>query len=110
LYIINFTSNPYEYEITTERYDENSHFYENIYGRAPFTKGFDKLKFYPGIYARAGLSFEFGPYKSKSNTMEFGSVLEIFPKGIPIMAFENAENIFFTLFISYTFGKRYNTY
>lgn len=110
LYVINFTSNPYEYTITTEKYEEDSHFYDNIYGRAPFTKGLDELKFYPGIYATAGLSFEFGPYKSKLNSVVCGGVLELFPKGIPIMAFNDPKNVFFTFFISYSFGKRYNTY
>ncbi len=110
LYIIDFTSNPYEYEITTEKYDPDEHFYDNIYGRAPFTKGFDQIRVYPGIYVKAGLDFEFGSYKSKINSLVAGGIIEYYPKGIPIMAFIEPKNLFLTLFISYSFGKRYNKY
>ena len=110
LYVINFTSNPYEYTISTEKYDEDEHFYDNIYGRAPFTEGIDETKIYPGIYGRASLSFEFGPYKSKVNTLNAGAYFEIFPQGIKIMAFTDPKRFFFNLFLSYSFGKRYNKY
>ncbi len=112
LYILNFTSssNILEYEIITERYDPDIHFYDNIYGRAPFTKGLDGIKFYPGIFGKAGLSFDIGAYKSKINCIEVGGIIEYYPKGIPIMAFNDPKNIFLTLYISYSFGKRYNKY
>jgi len=110
LYIINFTSSQYEYEITTEEYDPENHYFDNIYGRAPFTEGLGEIKFYPGIYGKAGLDFEIGTYKTKINSFEAGGILEIFPKGIPIMAYNEPRNFFFTLYISYSFGKRYNTY
>ncbi|MCF8235032.1 MAG: hypothetical protein K9G67_09690 [Bacteroidales bacterium] len=110
LYIINFTSSQYEYEITTEKYEPENHYFDNIYGRAPFTEGIGEMKFYPGIYGKAGLDFEIGTYKTKINSFEAGGILEIFPKGIPIMAYNEPRNFFFTLYISYSFGKRYNTY
>lgn len=110
LYIIDFTNSTYEYVIKTERFDPDEHFYDNIYGRAPFTKGFNHIKFYPGIYLTAGLNFEFGAYKSRINSLVAGAMIEFYPKGIPIMAFNDAKNFFATLFISYSFGKRYNKY
>lgn len=110
LYILEFTGDPFEYDVTTEKYDPGAHFFDNIYGRAPFTKGFDEIKIYPGIYGKVGLDFEIGAYKSKVNSVEIGGILEYFPKAIPIMAFNNSKHVFFTGYISYSFGKRYNSY
>ncbi len=110
LYILKFTGDPFNYDIATEKYDPDAHFFDNIYGRAPFTKGLDEIKLYPGIYGKLGLDFEFGAYKSKLNSLEIGGVIEFFPKAIPIMAFNEAMNLFLTAYISYSFGKRYNSY
>lgn len=108
LYILNFTSSIYEYEITTEKYDPEKHFYDNIYGRAPFTKGLEQTKLYPGIYAKFGVNFEFGIFKSKISALEIGTVIDFFPKAIPIMAFNKSKNLFVTIYLSINFGKRYN--
>ena len=96
------------YEYTSERYDPDEHSIEDIYGRAPFIKGLNEVKFYPGAYAKAGFSFELGVYKSKTNYVEVGAVIDALPFGIPMMAFNNKKNIFLTFFLSYQIGSRYN--
>ncbi|MCD4772835.1 MAG: hypothetical protein K8R41_05565 [Bacteroidales bacterium] len=109
LYILNFLStNYYEYEILTEKYNPDEYFYENIYGRAPFTKGLDEIKFYPGIYLKTGINFEFGVFKSKKTAIEVGSIVEFLPIGVPIMAYIDSQNLFITVYISFSIGKRYN--
>ncbi|MFH1121709.1 MAG: hypothetical protein V1775_17955 [Bacteroidota bacterium] len=108
LEIIKMDAVSYRYITVTERYDPDKHFNDNIYGRAPFTKGFDKLKPYPGIYVKAGLSIDFGTINQKPKIIEAGAVLDIYAKPIPVMAFKNPDQFFLTLYLSFGLGKRYN--
>ena len=96
--------------IVEEKYNPDNPFHgeEFIYGRAPFTNGFDQIKIYPGIYAKAGLNFEFGALNTKIRALEAGGTVEYFPKEIPIMAFNPAQNFFLTFYINFSLGKRYN--
>ncbi|MBK6965913.1 MAG: hypothetical protein IPH20_18790 [Bacteroidales bacterium] len=108
LEIIKLDPASYRYITVTERYNPDSHFPDNIYGRAPFTKGFDKLKPYPGGYIKAGLGIDFGTINQKPKTVEVGAVLDLYAKPVPIMAFKDANQFFLTLYVSFGFGKRYN--
>lgn len=93
-----------------ERYDPENvyHSSEYIYGRAPYFDGLGELKIYPGVFAKAGLNFEFGALNSKIRALEAGGVFEYFPVAIPIMAFNPAQNFFFTFYLNFSLGKRYN--
>ena len=93
---------------TTEQYNPDEHFPEYIHGRASFFKGFDGLKVYPGIYAKAGLSVDFGALNQKPKVIEAGVAFDLFPKGIPMMAFRDPNQFFMTLYLSFGIGKRYN--
>ena len=109
LYILNFLStNFYEYEIVVEKYNPDEHFYENIYGRAPFTEGLGEIKIYPGIYLKTGMNFEFGMFKSKKASLEIGGIIEYLPIAVPIMAFSDPKSFFITVYVSFSIGKRYN--
>ena len=70
--------------------------------------GLNEIKVYPGVFLKAGLNFEFGKLNSKIRALEAGGVLEYFPKAIPIMAFNPANNVFMTFYINFSLGKRYN--
>lgn len=96
--------------IKEEKYNPDNYYHssEYIYGRAPFTDGLGELKLYPGIFAKAGLNFEFGTLNSKIRALEVGGVAEYFPKAIPIMAFNPAQNFLFTFYLNFSMGKRYN--
>ena len=107
LYII-YPISQSEYELKEERYDPEKHFADDIYGRASLLAGILKLKFHPGIYARAGLEFEFGNKNRRPKALEAGACLDFSPVGIPIMAYNPKQNLFLTLYLSFTFGKRYN--
>ncbi len=108
LEIIKLDPGSYRYITVTERYNPDDHFPDNIYGRAPFTKGFDKLKPYPGGYIKTGLGIDFGTINQKPKTVEVGAVLDLFAKPVPIMAFKDANQFFLTLYVSFGIGKRYN--
>jgi hypothetical protein len=108
LYILNPSSVIYEYTITEERYDPNEHFVDNIFGRAPFTRGFNNLDVYPGLHVKTGLDFDYATYSSKLNSLEIGAMLDVFPRPVPIMAFNDAHYFFLTFYLNFNFGKRYN--
>lgn len=96
--------------VVEEKYDPDNTYHnaDYIYGRAPFVDGLGELKVYPGVYAKAGLNFEFGALNSKIRALEAGGVFEYFPVAIPIMAFNPAQNFFVTFYINFSLGKRYN--
>ena len=109
LYIIHITSPQGDnYDITEEKYNPDIHFIENIYGRASFLSGITKLKLYPGLYAKTGLDFEFGTRSKNIQMLEVGVTFDYSPIPIPIMAYNPKRSLFLTLYLSFSFGKRYN--
>lgn len=113
LYVLYFYESPgggYTYEIKTETFDPSSQSWDDIYGRAPFTKGLNEIGLHPGLYGKAGLNFEFGKRNTKITALEVGVVLDVLPSGLSIMA-TNTNQIFFpTIYLSFSFGKRFNKY
>ncbi len=106
LYIFEFSGS---FPVTTlERYNPEEHFYDNIYGRGPFLKGFDEISVYPGLHLKAGFSFEHGVDDSNVRALETGLMVNAFLKKIPIMSFTNNFQVFYTLYLSYHLGNRTN--
>jgi len=109
LHIINYMGSWIEYDITTERYDPDQHFVDNIYGRASFFKGFDQIGLHPGAYARFGFNFDYSREHEKIRTLEIGATLDAYPfTPVPIMAFNDKEYYFLTVYLSFNIGHRYN--
>lgn len=108
LYILNALPVFDEYTISEEKYDPSDHFVDNIYGRAPFTRGFNKLDFYPGIHGKIGLNFDYASFLNKVTSLEVGAIIDIFPRPVPIMAFNEANYYFLTFYLNFNFGTRYN--
>jgi hypothetical protein len=108
IYLI-FWDETYTYK-KVEKYNPDNvyHNSEYIYGRAAFVEGLGEIRVYPGVYAKAGLNFEFGALNSKIRALEAGAVFEYFPVAIPIMAFNPAQNAFITFYLNFSLGKRYN--
>jgi hypothetical protein len=107
LEILQPTSDPQIYNISTERYDPNVHFIDNIYGRAPYFRGFDESKLYPGGYAKLGLSFEYADLDDDIKCIETGISADVFPKVIPIMANSSNSQVFVNLYINFIWGKKW---
>jgi hypothetical protein len=110
LYIIIDQTNFNFLELESQRYDPEKHFIDNIYGRAPFLDGLGKTKFYPGIYGKAGLNFEYGEYNQMLKSLELGIMAEGYPFPIPMMAFSPSRYHFINFYLNVTFGKRFNKY
>lgn len=108
LYIINFTPGYTDYYLTTEQYDPARHFYDNIFGRAPFGKGFDNLTIRPGVYGKFGFIFDFGTNNDRVKALEVGGMFDFYPQGVEMMSYNDPTYEFVGFYISYDFGKRYN--
>ncbi len=80
---------------------------ENIYGPGPYFMGFDELKLYPGAYGKLALSFEYSVWQQKVTAIEAGVTVDYFPKAIPIMAHNKAENLHINFFISLLWGSKW---
>ncbi|MCF8296758.1 MAG: hypothetical protein K9J13_04365 [Saprospiraceae bacterium] len=107
LYIYD-ASNYNEVLLTVEKYDPNKHSLHDIYGKGPFGKGIDELKLYPGLYTRLGLNFEYGIWDESIKAIETGVIIDVYPKPIPIMAFNDESYFFLSFYLSFNFGKRFN--
>ena len=103
--------------IALERYDPVIHFpyigantsnLSDIYGRGPILSGFNKIKPYPGLYAKGGFNFEFSAQNDRIKAVEAGVTIDVFPTRVPIMAFKEPNLFFITGYLSFHFGKRYN--
>jgi len=107
LYILNFSpSSSSTYIYTLEKYNPNEHFTDNIFGRGPFIKGFNELSFYPGLYIKGGINFEYSQDDKNLNVLEMGICTDFSPKPIKMMAFNKSNNYFISLYLSLNFGKR----
>ena len=92
---------------TTEKYDPYKHFPENIYGRASFFTGFDEIKLHPGIYAKFALNFEYSATGSDIKALETGIVADVYPKEIPVMAFNENHQFFFNFYVALHWGGKW---
>ena len=95
------------YELREQKYSADIPS-DNIYGRGSFLAGIIELNFFPGLYTKAGLDFEFGSKNKMISSLEAGATLDYSPIGIPIMALNPKQNFFLTVYVSVMFGKRYN--
>ncbi len=92
------------YEIREEKFDVSLAASQDIYSKAPFTRGLNEIKVMPGLYGKGGFNFEYSKEDKIIHAIEVGAQINAFPKKIPIMANTNNKMIFFSLFVSYRFG------
>ena len=100
---------PYEY-ITVEKYNSDEHFVDNIFGKAPSTKGLDEIKVYAGLHSRFGMHFEYANDKDAIKALEAGVALDAYPQEVPIMAELNEvsnKQFFVTFYVNLLYGKKY---
>lgn len=98
----------YDWEIVEERYNPEKHSINDILGRGSFFSGFDKIKYYPGIYLQGGFSFDFNESQDQIRRLDIGASLDLFLHKIPIMAYEKNNFYFLTFFLKYNIGQNYN--
>lgn len=77
-----------------------------ILGRGSFGKGFNEIKFVPGVHARAALRFDYGRYNEVLSALEVGVNAEYYSQNMPILLLNKENKFFFNAYISLVFGKR----
>jgi len=109
MYFYEISPGIYNYNIETEKFT-NDPAWDDMYGRAPLSKGLNELKFSPGLYLKTGLSFDYAKSHENIKTLEVGAALDILPMGVTIML-NNPKNIVFpTLYLTFSWGKWFNDY
>lgn len=98
------------YYLQLDKFNASAQSTTDIYGRGPFSKGFNEITLHPGIYLKTGLNFEFGTRSTKVKALEIGVGLDIIPMGLSVMANNQDQILFPTLFLNFSFGKRFNKY
>jgi hypothetical protein len=114
VYLDILIDNPYDTLtkiVDTRRYDPNDPIQqaqENIYGPGPYFQGMDELSFYPGGYGKFAVSFEYAGWQQRITAIETGVVLDAYAKGIPIMANNKKNNLYFNFYITLIWGSKFN--
>lgn len=89
----------------TQKFDDNIHGPEDIFSRESFFYGLKEISLNPGICGEFGFNFEFSKKDRSINSVDIGISLEAYLQKIPLMANENHQQIYLSLFASYRFGK-----
>jgi hypothetical protein len=105
LEIINLTPTQERY-VSTEKYNAENHRVDNIYGRAPFTRGLAEMKVVPGAYAKFGLNFEYSGLDDMVKQIETGVIVDAYLRNIPVMAYNTNRQFFLTFYVSFALGER----
>jgi hypothetical protein len=77
-----------------------------ILGKGGFGKGFNEIKFVPGVNARAALRFDYGRYNELLSALEVGVNAEYYTQSMPILLLNPEKKFFFNAYIALVFGKR----
>lgn len=91
------------------KYDNNDNLFLDptiIIGRGGLTKGFNEIKFVPGVHAKAALRFDYGRYNEVLSAMEVGVNAEYYTQTMPIVLLNKDKKFFFNAYIALVFGKR----
>lgn len=93
--------------ISTERYNPALHNQDNIYGRSPFLKGINNLNILPGGYIKLGLSVEYADESSSVKAIETGVIFDVYPKKVPIMAYDQNRQMLVSIYLHFIYGRRW---
>ncbi|MFN0032214.1 MAG: hypothetical protein ACKVOR_08660 [Flavobacteriales bacterium] len=118
LEILYSTEGPIQQQyLQVEKFDPDKHYIDNIYGRASGLRGFDELKFHPGVFAKFAFNFDYSNDKQGLKGIETGIATDVFTHRIPIMAPEILEDdisnprnhqIFLSAYINFFFGSKFD--
>lgn len=100
-------SSPGSKIVSIKKFNSNIHTIYDIYGKASFFEGISETFFRPGLSCKFGLSFEYGNTNTNINAIEVGSMFDFYFNKIELMAFNDAHQLFFSIFVAYRLGKSY---
>jgi len=89
------------------QYDPSQDTPANIYGMASVFDGLNQLTFYPGLYGRLAINFDYANKHNLVKAIETGVEVDAYAKVIPIMAYVQNSQVFLNLYLSISIGKRW---
>ncbi len=108
LYVLQESSDPYNPSKVIEKYNPDKHRLDNIYGKAPLGYGLENTVIHPGLYAIAGISFDWANDDDKVRCLEIGAIADYYFSPIQVMAFNKSTPLFTTLYATISFGRKWN--
>jgi hypothetical protein len=105
-YVLVYRGSGPKHEIHSVKYNSETFTQDSVVGHGPFFDGLDELMIYPGVHGKFNVSFEYAPYSHWVRAIETGVAADYYPKAIPIMARNPAENLMVTLYVGFVFGKK----
>ncbi len=87
-------------------FDPRIHSFDNIQGSGKFIRAVGESDIALGVNAKAGLSFEFGPFKNNVAGVETGFATELFTKEIVIIPTADNTAWFNSIYITLYWGTR----
>lgn len=97
----------YNNDRVSKQFDPLNMSIDSIYGRSSFFTGIGHTLPYPGIHAKAALSFEYASYDEDIKALEVGATLDFMPLPLKIFAYENRRPLFLQLYVSFNFGSQW---
>ncbi len=107
-YYISYTD-PQNSQHKDIKYNNNDSIFlagNSIIGSSGLGKGFNEIKFVPGVFAKAGLRFDYGRYNETVTAIEVGINVEAYSKKMPIMLLNKEKQLFFNAYAAIDFGRR----
>jgi len=89
-----------------EKYDPEKHNTGNIIERAPWYYGMDGIKLLPAGYAKFGLNFEYATESKNIKALEVGTMFDVFPRPVEIMADTRNRQVYFSLYLNLLIGSK----
>ncbi len=108
LYVLEESNDPYNPDKVIVKYNPEEHPIDVIYGKAPLGYGLERTRIHPGLYAKAGISFDWANEDDKVRNLEIGIVGDYYFSPIQLMAFNKAAPFFTTLYATLAFGRKWN--
>jgi len=89
------------------KFDSEHFTQDSVVGKGAFSNGIAETIIYPGVTGKFNLSFEYAPYTDFIRAIETGVTIDYYPRALPIMARNPAENVIITLHVGFVFGRKW---
>lgn len=96
------------FRIKTEKFNPDIHTSGDINGKASYFTGFNEMKLVPGAFLKLGFNFEFSQSEVTVHALEVGAMLQAYTNSLEIMAVDDNQQFFLTLFVCYRIGRIVN--
>ncbi len=107
-YEILYPVNDSVYGIRKEKFNADIHTSGDINGKTSFFDGIDEISLVPGAFFKLGINFEFSQSETLIHALEAGAMVQTYLNNLEIMDVDDNQQLYFTLFVSYRFGKIIN--